>query len=288
MSKAKRRLKNFDFSGDNAAVALVHEMQGGAANGTKTLIMKATDVVVELSMAEFLMRFFNLWSGDAQMLARILGYSDDITSIYEYEYDDGEKFSDKVTLMKSLKDAFTGDSEVPDELKEIVQEMALKSHIKLTDGVSKTKPNGGNKETQPEVVKMADNAEMIEKSAVESLILDSVQKAVEKAIGEKDSKIVELEKSLEDFKTKEIEVQKATFVKKAKEFEVLGVEDFDKFGVALMKMAGDDSLKAVIDTLEKAVNIAKKAGEFEGEGHSLDADNVSGVEAILKAKGKIK
>lgn len=39
--KAKKRLSNIDFSSGDAHMALVHEAQGGAANGTKTLTLKS-------------------------------------------------------------------------------------------------------------------------------------------------------------------------------------------------------------------------------------------------------
>ena len=96
--KAKRKIKALDFSGANAAVALVSKDQGGAANGAPTLIIKAANfsdefiekmqtVKVELELPEFLTRFFNVYGADAQVLARMMGYvpqmedeSDDIDS----------------------------------------------------------------------------------------------------------------------------------------------------------------------------------------------------------------
>lgn len=101
--KAKRRLKNFDFSGGNAAVALVATDIGGAANGYTTLVTKSSDVVVELSMAEFLNRFFNIWEGDAEFLARMLGYSDDTEGLYNLE--------GKVTLLNEIKDKIQSEPE---------------------------------------------------------------------------------------------------------------------------------------------------------------------------------
>ena len=83
--KAKRKIKALDFSGANAAVALVSKDQGGAANGAPTLIIKAANfsdefiekmqtVKVELELPEFLTRFFNVYGADAQVLARMMGY----------------------------------------------------------------------------------------------------------------------------------------------------------------------------------------------------------------------
>ena len=86
---AKRRLKNFDFQGEGAHIALVHKDQGGAANGYNTLVMKSTgqysqeflqkaaQVQVTLSFEEFLRKFFGLWHDDAEVLATLLGMQDE-------------------------------------------------------------------------------------------------------------------------------------------------------------------------------------------------------------------
>src|ERR1700745_720262 len=89
MTKAIRKLSNFDFSKATAHVALVHKDQGGPANGVETLLFKAvakapvddgdgdddSEVRVTLSMEDFLCYFFNMWKSDAQALCTILGYS---------------------------------------------------------------------------------------------------------------------------------------------------------------------------------------------------------------------
>ena len=97
--KAKRKLKDFDFSKEGAAIALVHKNQGGAANGYKTLIMKATDkyspefiekasqIRVTLSLPDFLEKFFHVWGEDAEVLAAMFGYveSEDDSNEYDQE-----------------------------------------------------------------------------------------------------------------------------------------------------------------------------------------------------------
>ena len=74
----KRRLKNFDFSGEGAHVALISKEQGGAANGWHTAIItkatkdvttdylqKATMVNVTLPFDDLLERFFGIWLGSS-------------------------------------------------------------------------------------------------------------------------------------------------------------------------------------------------------------------------------
>lgn len=84
---AKRRLKDFDFTQDNAHVALVHKAQGGGANGRTTLLMKsnvqrseefikkASKVQVTLSLPDFLEKFFGVWGNNATLLATMFGYN---------------------------------------------------------------------------------------------------------------------------------------------------------------------------------------------------------------------
>lgn len=97
--KAKRKLTDFDFSKKGAAIALVHKDQGGAANGYKTLVMKATDkyseefiqkasqIRVTLSLPDFLEKFFHVWDDDAEVLAAMFGYveSEDDSDEYDQE-----------------------------------------------------------------------------------------------------------------------------------------------------------------------------------------------------------
>lgn len=85
--KATRKLSNLDFSKEGAAVALVGDIVGGAANGHTTLIMKsrkkklsqeeifkAQQVRITMELPEFLEKFFYLWDEDADLLAAMMGY----------------------------------------------------------------------------------------------------------------------------------------------------------------------------------------------------------------------
>lgn len=84
--KAKRKIKALDFSGSDAAVALVSTSQGGPANNVPTLLIKAQNfsedfikkasmVTVEMEITEYLQRFFGIWGEDAEILARSLGFT---------------------------------------------------------------------------------------------------------------------------------------------------------------------------------------------------------------------
>lgn len=89
--KAKRILTDFDFTKSNHSVSLVGDEIGGAANGRKILVIKSLgklpdidedieitkaleQITVSLSMEEFLRKFFNMWSSDAEVLVKLLGF----------------------------------------------------------------------------------------------------------------------------------------------------------------------------------------------------------------------
>ena len=126
--KVKRVLFNFDFDSEGAHVALVSKKQGGPANGVPVLVTKAlnngiqpTDaikvskaleqVTVTLSMESFLSTFFNMYSSDAEVLTKLLGFQTEYEAYKEANSDEEwshekwieEKLS-KFTLMKSLHD----------------------------------------------------------------------------------------------------------------------------------------------------------------------------------------
>lgn len=84
--KAKRKINALDFTGANAAVALVSKDQGGPANGVTTLLIKASNfsddfikkasqITVTMEITEYLRRFFHIYDVDAEILARSLGFT---------------------------------------------------------------------------------------------------------------------------------------------------------------------------------------------------------------------
>lgn len=87
--KAKRKITALDFTGKDAAVALVSKDTGGPANGVaQVLCLKAANfsdeflekmstVRVELSIPDFLERFFKLEEDDSKFLAALMGYKED-------------------------------------------------------------------------------------------------------------------------------------------------------------------------------------------------------------------
>ena len=236
--KAKKRLKNFDFSGEGAHMALVHSSQG-AANGFKTLITKSEIDISKMSEQQ------------------VQNLKDIVKACNNFSEEEADSY------IQSLREEVQKDTNGVSPVSEL--EATLE---------------GSDVETPSEVIKnmSTENVEVIEKSAVEALVAE----AIEKATAAKEAEIAELQKSLNDFKEAQEAAKKAEYVEKAAAYEVLGVEDAEAFGVALMKMAEQEDLKVVSEVLEKALNIAKNIGEVAEEGHSVEVQD-SAVSDVMKA-----
>lgn len=119
-AKAKRKIKALDFSGANAAVALVSKEQGGPANGIETLCIKAANfsdaflekmqtIRVELTVPDFLEAFFKLEEDDSKALAFMLGYREDLQEEAMEPEQDFNKWvmenMESFEIVKSLRDA---------------------------------------------------------------------------------------------------------------------------------------------------------------------------------------
>lgn len=292
MNEATRRLSKFDFSGENHAVALVSKDVGGAANGYKTLITKGTDVIVELSMAEYLYAFFDVWSGDAEFISKILGYSDD------FDLWDHEKLADKSYILSGMQEVYKAEGTLDKsklvEVADITKALAKNTNRVITDYEEIKKAANGDVpvseiETSPkEVLTMSQEA--IEKAVSEALAVKQVE--IEKAAYEKaTAEQLEIQKGLqaqiEEFQKEKIEIEKATFVTKAQEFKDLGVEDFEAFGTAIMKASKDAEMSVLVATLEKAVELTKGMSTEEF-GHGLEKEIAkTSLHELAKSKGKI-
>ena len=124
-------ITNLTFEHDGAHLALVHKVQGGSANGkhealiTKSAfvtkataditeekiletIKKQAEVTVSLPMEDFLMKFFDMWSSDASVLAKVLGFESSIDNPDEaFSFQDMlEEKVESISILKSLNDGF--------------------------------------------------------------------------------------------------------------------------------------------------------------------------------------
>lgn len=292
----KTRISGFDFTGDNHAVALVSELESGAANGYKTLIMKSTDVVVELSMAEYLSKFFDIWSYDAQIISKLLGYSDD------YDLWDEDKIAEKTTILKGMKDQSDYSKEDMKKVADIAKSMANASNFKITDLDEIVKDAGGEEpvsKTEEDVSKSSENTspteevtmtDTVEKSVYEAELQKSKQVQAEKAELEEIQKGLQAE--LEEFRKAKADAEKAEFIQKAKGFETAGITEdkVESMAVALQKASTDSELSILVESLTTLTELTKSLNGEQEKGHSVDALSIeeSGLMTLIKSKKETK
>lgn len=310
--KAKRRLTDIKFDHEGGHVALVGKHQGGPANGYSTLTFKATNdvpneivekaaqVSVTMDFEDFLVKFFNMYYDDAEVLAKLLGFEkeeeDDSPDEYEREY---KKYIDErvaaITIMKSVyskqdvKKALSGlsykDSLAVLEAQELL-EKAMSSVNSEGDNVSvkKAEMDSPSKTHTEEIMEK----EMIQKALHEELVTKAVAEAVE---------VVKAEMAAQAEILKAAQAELAVF--KAKELEAIVKARKEALAGVLAEDAVEDMFKATEILSQEAFetvvkSLAVKAAQLEESelfketgvpGQSeQDPVKMDGTAAILKAK----
>lgn len=296
VTKAKRKLTDITFEHEGAHLALVHKMQGGSANGYKTLVMKSVDnrspefiqkasqIRVTLSLPDFLEKFFHIWGDDAEVLATMFGYVESEDDSDEY----GQEsfwcwYRDKASKEGNLDhwgDPLTRPTDadkqawLQDQLKgiEILKSATLaKGSADFISGL-----------TEEQYLSLLQDQEFIEKSFVkkemsndngggkpeqnEANIADTkentmTQETIEKA--QYDAKEVELQKALEEIQKakEEIEAFKAKekeAVEKAREQEVKAAVEDAEASAKLFKAVKDLEDEAFKDVVEVVKSLSQK------------------------------
>jgi hypothetical protein len=100
--KAKRKLSDISFEKDGAHVALTSKSQGGPANThdyalvlkankfSEEFVKKMQQVRVTMELPDFLTKFFSMYTEDAELLARMMGYESPDSDM---EYDEESEHS---------------------------------------------------------------------------------------------------------------------------------------------------------------------------------------------------
>lgn len=297
---AKRRLKNFDFQGEGAHIALVHKDQGGAANGYNTLVMKSTgqysqeflqkaaQVQVTLSFEEFLRKFFGLWHDDAEVLATLLGMQDEKPED-EDESDWYQNYiADQVNKFEILKSANEAENKVDflsqldegDYLSILVNQERFEKALKTKEASEGQEPvkkvtkkkvttqkatKAVHKEdnpTMPEPV-VDTNAEVIAKAQY-----DEVQKAF-------DEQTVALQKAKEALAHYE-KLEKAA-KEKARQDAVADAladkDEADKLFKAVAELS-DDNFQAVVEIVKALGTKVEDSALFTEQGAGVQTEQV--------------
>ena len=312
--KAKRRLTDIKFDHLGGHVALVGKHQGGPANGYSTLIFKATNdvpndivekatqVSVTMDFEEFLVKFFNMYYEDAEILAKLLGFEeeeeDDSSDEYESEY---KKYIDERVAAISIMKSVYSKQDVKKALSELSYKdslAVLEAQELLEKAMSSVNSEGDNVSVKkagmdsPSTTNAEENMEKIEKALHEELVTKAVKEAVDVVKAELTTQAEVLKAAqaeLEVFKA----AQKEAIVKARKE--------------ALTAVLAEDQVESVFKATEElpqeafeviVKSLAEKAAQLEQSelfketgvpGQSeQDPVKMDGTAAILKAKYQSK
>ena len=297
--KTTRKLKSFDFSGADSAVALVGPAVGGAANGKSTVlfksvginrsedfIQKAQAVQITLELPEFLERFFNLYGSDAEVLARLMGYveepeEDEVEQVSWYE----NYIQEKLSAFKLL-DSFNETDNIAKSLMKLTEDEHLEV-LKAQEYLEPIIKQASEKKTT-EVVKNKETKMTTKKTEVAE-VTDTVEKSkfdeIQKSLTENQ---VALTKALEEIEVFKAEKKEA--LRKSRFDAVKGAVGDEAVATTLFKAAGLITEQETFDEVVKALAgmkaLVEKSSMFEEVGasaqESAPAEEESGVTKLLK------
>lgn len=313
--KTKRRLTDIRFDHEGAHVAVVHRDQGGPANGMPVLTIKAVNdvpeeivekaakVSVTMDFEEFLVKWFNMYYEDAEVLANLLGMEkeEQPSDMYDYQGEHRKWLEEKVSAIQIMKSVYAS-QDVKKAFNELsykeslavieAQSMLEKAMSSVEEGknVPVTKgqemPTTKEENLMEDVIQKALHVELVEKAVQEAVLKAAEEKAaVEEILKAAQAELEGVKADVAVFKAKEAEA----VVKGRKEAlkAVLAedqVEDMFKATEALDATAFEvvvKSLAAKAKALEES-DLFKEAG-VSGEGEN-DPAVKDGTAAILKAK----
>lgn len=306
-TKKKQKLSNISFDHEGAHVALVGKHQGGPANGVETLLFKTKDtkhimdqdlqeklnkanVSVTMTFTEFLVRWFDMWWDDADVLATLLGMEEDwINEPSSEDYKEMiQERVDNIELMKSAEKALNEGQlqKFIDKLSEDEYASLRKTKRMLEKGLASSgSPEDGKQEDTTPTQKSSGKPQDDNKGK-ENMDQEELQKAIDKAREEgRSERQDELQKAQD--KLEAIEKERKEKVQKEYEDLVKGysfVEEGEQESLvkALMTVEGSEGANAIVDALEKAHNVVKEFGGPQG------ADGEGDIDAIEKSRQRVR
>ena len=285
--KATKKLTDIDFSGKNAAVALVGKDAGGAANGFTTLLVKsakysdehvekAAKIRITMDIEDFLVKFYGLWYDDAEVLARALGFDTAKEDMTEAEQD--MTYEDWITsrveaieVLKQLEQAedinkALADLDPEDYLSMLRSQQTLEKAFKVIDkGTVKNSKvvvqTASSEEGTPTAVATAKEVGKVKAEAVSSSKTKSTEKSIMTVKTTEQEVLVEMvEKSQFESIEKALKEQGAA-LEKALET----VKQFEIEKAAAIQKARKDALTATVKDEAKVEALVKGLAKVESE-----------------------
>lgn len=286
------------FDNDNPHLALTHKAQGYSANGwhhsllTKSakdsvvinqdIIKAVTQVEVKLTFEAFLRKFMGLYSDDAELLTKILGFTTDYEEYCDKEGLDVDEWYtqyldsklENITLLKSNNP----ENLSPDQLLSVVRlqksfedgieqfDITFEEDAKQEAVETKTEPTVKHVTTENNTEVEVDIKEFMKSSEGQALLAQELRKAKEAMDAELEAKQVELVKATEELNTYREEKKtriKESYTNLVKSLTFISEEDQENVITTLMKASTTKDLDVmmIISQLEKAQKELSKAKE---------------------------
>lgn len=301
-------------------IALCHESQGYSANMrpvsllmksdlapeqiTKDVVKALRQVTVDMSFEEFLRRFFDMWSSDAELLAKLLGFETELENaaaenpddewLQRWNDDNQEWLESKMESISIAKAANAGE-----EMDLVKQYELIKLQQMFEKGVAEHGVIFDAKDTQEtEVIKDAVKPDVPVQNTIENKET-SVSDTVDVT---KSQEYLDLVKKLEEANAKNaqaeliikaaVEAEKKNALTKAKGFTFAAEEDHESLADFIIEKANApvvallEKAQARISELETEVETVKK--EFGTQENGINQEVVTedlakSAEDVLKA-----
>ncbi len=304
MTKKTIKDVTFDFEADDGLgphIAYTVQANGGAASGKNVpLLLKSEDapatedifkqleqVTVTLSFEEFLRKFFDMYYGEAELLAKVLGFKTEDEQWLEDCENDKPYVSwvdEKVANITLLKSAYEDKEELTVE--KMIEILPLRKHFEtnLNKTVETTpKPesdinvNKGNivdpkdKKTETGTVEVA---ELLKSAEAKELLKSLVDDAVTKATADANATIKKQAASIVALQEKEDARIMKGFETLTKSFTALEEDVQKSLQEVLFKNVTTEGMDVVVDalkTMQESVEKAKEAFAEEEEGQDVEA-----------------
>lgn len=298
MTKAKRRLTNISFEREGCHVALVHQVQGGPANGVTTLLTKSTNDIEDSALQEQLevvekAKYYQelrntLEEGLREHFKESLEYNwlylEDFNDTQVVFSTDGKMFSSGYSLGDN--DKYTFDPVAKEVDVKRVYEVTPDGDLLLSEDALKDMESG----MRELLTKSLENTDTVNRASnllksiqeKEKNLMDEIQKAVAEAEKVLKAQIEELQGKLDAYAAAEKESKVA--LRKSTLAEIVAEEQVEAVLKSLEALS-DEAFTATVETMKalKAPTVDQDLMvQKSGEGEPVVEQNTTA--ALIKAR----
>ena len=322
--KAKRKLSDIDFSGENAHIALTSKtLNGGPANKadyalvlrsnfSQEFIEKVQAVNITMKLPDFLRKFFYLLEEEAQWLACAMGYREQADTQAHEDMEAAEDYQkwikdnmESLQLLETMQDMESPETALAGANEQVMmsllkdQEMLEKAFTKIdilksTEVAKATEADVNTsiasevkgKGTSPVVKKSKKGNSMTQEVVNSEVTVEMVEKSQFEAIQKQAQEQAELLKAA----MQELEVfkaEKAAFIAKTRKQALVDAAKDEAKADQLFKAVGsleDADFNAVVEVVKALATAVEKSELFVEKGASVESEVAPVQEESLVAK----